>query len=171
METYGATTSTATATPRLGTPESELTQRVPPSNPFASPDGSMPASARVSATGSQLQAPQRYFHSRRIKKGSVERPWLDKKDPREKWVTIIPIIGIFIGLCISGFLIYNGLQTVQKHVYCSVYEDDFSRGWNSQVWTKEVEVGGFGYVLLYLLVTMSLTGTQQRTIRRDDQYG
>ena len=121
-----------------------------PPNPFASPYGSI-ASARGSSSGFQSQqhaAPPTYFHSRRIKKGSVERPWLEKKDPKEKWVTIIPLIGIFVGLCISGFLIWQGMQTVQNHVYCPVFEEDFSSGLNSRIWTKEAEVGGFGYVSL-----------------------
>ena len=89
---------------------------------------------------------QRYFHSRRVRKGEVERPWLDRHDPKEKWVTIIPIIGIVVGLALSGFLIYDGLASVAHHVYCPVLEDDFSNGFNTKVWTREAEVGGFGYV-------------------------
>ena len=149
--------STVGAGTRPGTPESGLReaielqpQRRPSANsgnPFASPYASMPASAAGSTTGFQKGPRPRYFHSRRIEKGTLERPWLDKKDPREKWVTIIPIIGILVGLALCGLLIYDGLQTISKHVYCSVYEDDFSSGQlNSKVWTKEVEVGGFGYV-------------------------
>ena len=69
---------------------------------------------------------------------------MNKKDPKEKWVTIIPLIGIFLGLCVTGFLIYEGLQTVSNHVYCPVYMTDFSSGLDSHIWTKEVEVGGFG---------------------------
>lgn len=106
----------------------------------------MPTSAVGSTTGFQQQPQQaRYFHSRRIKKGEIERPWLNRKDPKEKWVTIIPLIGISVGLALSAFLIYEGLQTVHHHVYCPVLEEDFSSGLNDKVWTKEVEVGGYGY--------------------------
>ena len=141
METIDhATTTTST---RPSTPEPDSTLQLPNPYPFSSPYGSAPTSRVASTTGFQHQPPK-YFHSRRIKKGEVERPWLNKKDPREKWVTIIPIIGILLGLAVSGFFIYEGLQTVQSNVYCSVYEDDFSAGLNSKVWTKEVEVGGFG---------------------------
>ncbi|TKA49805.1 hypothetical protein B0A49_13696 [Cryomyces minteri] len=88
---------------------------------------------------------QRYFHSRRVKKGEVEKPWLERKDPREKWVTIIPIIGIVVGLAVSGFLIYDGLKTVVNHVYCPVLDENFSSGTlDPKIWTKEAEVGGFG---------------------------
>lgn len=69
---------------------------------------------------------------------------MDKKDPKEKWVTIIPLMGIFVGLVISGLLIWDGLRTVVNHTYCPVLDEDFSNGLDSKVWSKEVEVGGFG---------------------------
>ncbi|GAB7356290.1 hypothetical protein MBLNU459_g7094t1 [Dothideomycetes sp. NU459] len=140
----GTANTTANATPvRPGTPESEAITPAPRANPFATPYGSMPVSASGSSTA--LQAPQqRYFHSRRVRKGEVERPWLERKDPKEKWVTIIPCLGILIGVAITGFLIWDGLQSVQNHVYCTVFEDDFSNGFNSKIWLKEVEVGGYG---------------------------
>jgi hypothetical protein len=31
-----------------------------------------------------------------------------------------------------------------NHKYCEIFNEDFSNGLNSEVWTKEVEVGGFG---------------------------
>lgn len=141
---HGTATTTATTTPRPGTPDSDPIEQAPRSNPFSTPYGSMPASAMGSSTGFQTAEPQRYFHSRRIRKGEIERPWLDKKDPKEKWVTIIPIIGIVLGIALSGFLIYEGLSSVQNHVYCTVLDENFSGGLNNKVWTKEVEVGGFG---------------------------
>ena len=115
-------------------------------NPFATPYGSLPASQRGSSSNlASSQMPrQQWFHSRRVKKGSIERPWLGRKDPKEKWVTIIPLIGIFLGLAVSGVLIWEGIRTVTKHNYCEVLVDDFSSGFNTDVWTKEVEVGGYG---------------------------
>lgn len=116
-------------------------------NPFASPSGSRPASSfgSSSALGARFdERAARYFHSRRVKKGEVEKPWMDKADPKEKWVTILPIIGIVIGLGISGFLVWDGIRSVVKHNYCLVLSDDFSGGFNTDIWTKEVQVGGFG---------------------------
>lgn len=81
-----------------------------------------------------------------MKKGEVERPWMDRKDPREKWVTIIPLIGLFLGFALAGFLVWDGLRTVVNHVYCPVLDENWSEGFNTQVWTKEAELGGFGYV-------------------------
>lgn len=67
-----------------------------------------------------------------------------KKDPKEKWVTIIPLIGLALGFGVAGFLIYDGLSSVVHHKYCPVMSDDFSQGLNTNIWTKEAEVGGFG---------------------------
>ncbi|KAI1334656.1 glycoside hydrolase family 16 protein [Xylariaceae sp. FL0016] len=122
-----------------------------PQNPFGTPGVSRPPSSfgSSSALGRALEVGnagtggQRYFHSRRVKNGEVEKPWLLKKDPKEKWVTILPLIGIIIGLGISGFLVWDGLQSVVKHNYCMVLDDEFT-SFNDQVWTKEVQVGGFG---------------------------
>ncbi|KAI9826979.1 MAG: hypothetical protein M1819_007073 [Sarea resinae] len=143
-------TSTAAATPmRPGTPDSpplnDPINPAPRANPFATPFTSRPASVSDSSARYRNSAPgSRYFHSRRVRKGDVERPWTKKKDKREKWVTIIPLIGIFVGLAISGFLIWDGLRTVVSHVYCPVLQEDFSEGFDTKTWTKEVEVGGFG---------------------------
>lgn len=148
-------TTTAAGTPRANSPDSDPIERAPPTNPFATPyggtpyGGSIPTSAVGSTSGFQQPTQQqprqaRYFHSRRVKKGEIERPWLNRKDPKEKWVTIIPLVGIFVGLALSAFLIYDGLQTVHHHVYCPVLDENFSNGLNSKVWTREVEVGGFG---------------------------
>src|SRR5205814_526277 len=86
----------------------------------------------------------KYFHSRRIKKGEVERPWLDKKDKKERWVTIIPLLGIFFGLAVSGVLVWDGLRSVSNFTYCSVLDENWSGGFNTKIWTKEVQCGGFG---------------------------
>jgi beta-glucanase (GH16 family) len=113
-------------------------------NPFATPYESGATSRNASSTVLQLP-PRPYFHSRRVKKGSIEKPWLKHKDPREKWVTIIPLIGLFIGLALAGFLVWDGLRTVVNHKYCPVFLEDFSSGTlNPSIWTKEAEVGGFG---------------------------
>jgi len=88
----------------------------------------------------------KYFHSRRIQKGSIEKPWTEKKDRKEKWVKWIPIIGIVTGFAVAGILVWDGVRSVSNLNYCPVYTDDFSSGTlDMNVWTKEVEVGGFGY--------------------------
>jgi hypothetical protein len=70
---------------------------------------------------------------------------MKNKDPREKWVTIIPLIGLSIGVALAGFLVYDGIRSVVNHKYCPVLTEDFSAPTlNDRIWTKEVEAGGFG---------------------------
>ncbi|KAI9056180.1 hypothetical protein LZ554_001108 [Drepanopeziza brunnea f. sp. 'monogermtubi'] len=142
--------SAATTPMRPGTPESrsgpfgDEISPAPPLNPFGTPYTSRPASS-VGSSSAVRSLPTRYFHSRRVRKGEVEKPWMDKKDPKEKWVTIIPLIGLLLGFGVAGFLVYDGLSSVVKHTYCPVMTDDFSSGsLNTDIWTMEAEVGGFG---------------------------
>ncbi|KAF7511312.1 hypothetical protein GJ744_004877 [Endocarpon pusillum] len=139
--------NSGTSTPqnRAHSPEDYIEDIAPVPNPFASPYGSNAQSTQTSSAALHQQGlSQRYFHSRRVKKGEVEKPWTAHKDPREKWVTIIPLIGLFVGLAISGFLIYDGLRTVVNHEYCPILDEDFSKGLDEKIWLKEAEVGGFG---------------------------
>ncbi|KAI8934716.1 hypothetical protein NX059_008405 [Plenodomus lindquistii] len=126
------------------------TTRHPPSrtsNTTAIPNNGLQVPSQVESTstssGRQTAPQSNYFRSRRVKKGEVERPWLDKKDPRAKWVTAFPIIGFLLGLGIAGVLIWDGVRTVAVHKYCEVLNENFST-WNPDIWTKEVEVGGYG---------------------------
>jgi hypothetical protein len=147
---YSRAAAATIAPQRSGTPESSpFADGYTPAlrtNPFSSPDPSRPTSTAGSSTALRsAHFSQRYFHSRRVRKGEVEKPWLQKKDPREKWVTIIPLMGLGVGLLLAGFLVYDGLRSVVNHKYCPVLHDDFSgSSLNDKIWTKEVEVGGFG---------------------------
>ncbi|KAM3075325.1 hypothetical protein ACMFMG_007236 [Clarireedia jacksonii] len=113
-------------------------------DPFATPFHSRPVSSVGSGSAVRPLYTQRYFHSRRIKKDELDQPWKSIKDPKEKWVTIIPILGLLAGLAVAGYLVYDGVHSVVRHKYCPVYQDDFSNGFNTDIWTKESEVGGFG---------------------------
>src|ERR1700750_1750830 len=91
----------------------------------------LPSQRLVTQTTSQAHAAApKWFHSRKIKRGTVERPWKDKTDPREKWVTIIPIIGMIVGFTIASILIWDGLRQVVSHEYCLVLNADWSTGFN-----------------------------------------
>lgn len=129
------TTGPATPTPT----HNEITP-----NPFATPLASRRASSLGSDSAYRPMYSSRYFHSRRINKDELDQPWKLIKDPNEKWVTIIPLLGLFIGLATSGYLVWDGVNSVVKHKYCPVYQDDFTNGFNTNIWTKEAEVGGFG---------------------------
>lgn len=95
-------------------------------------------------TSIPLASSNHYFRSRRIKRADIQRPWLDRKNPREKWLTINPLIGLFIGICIAGLLIWDGIHTVVNHQYCLILDENFSQGLDMSTWTFEVELGGFG---------------------------
>lgn len=152
--------TTAVPTPqRPGTPndsrnpfsdgvESQASHRSGNGNPFASPSASRPPSSfdSSSALGARFdERAQRFFHSRRVRKGEVEKPWTKNVDPKEKWVTILPIIGIVIGLGISGFLVWDGIRSVVQHKYCPVLDETFSGSeLNTDVWDYEIQLGGFG---------------------------
>lgn len=156
----GSGTSTSTTAQHPGTPDSNRRGGDPfyddqissghahggsISNPFGTPGTSRPPSSFGSSSSAVARGiPSRFFHSRRIRKGEAEQPWKNNKDPKEKWVTWIPIIGLLIGLGIAGFLVWDGLTSVVHHKYCPILSDDFSGGLNTDIWTKEAEVGGFG---------------------------
>ncbi|KAJ9654774.1 hypothetical protein H2198_006213 [Neophaeococcomyces mojaviensis] len=111
-------------------------------NPFATPGLSTNSS---SVNFAPSFCPPIYSQSRRIKKKDIEKPWLkEDKDRKQKWQTIIPLLGLLIGFGLGGFMVYDGWTSVPVHKYCVVYDDDFSSGLNPNVWTKEAEVGGFG---------------------------
>lgn len=100
-----------------------------------------PPSQAVS--GYQHPAKGEYFRSRRVRPEDVQQPWLNKKHPRQIWVTVFPLAGLALGLVVTGILIWDGLRTVAQHKYCEIMNDNFT-SWNDSLWTKEVELGGFG---------------------------
>lgn len=132
--------SEATKTPGRGSPDTD--------NPFATPVDSAYPSHNPSSVALPRTFPvqERFFHSRRIKKEDIEKPWLkERKDPRQKWLTLIPLVGFIVGICLGGYMVYDGWTSVPENTYCSVYEDNFSSGvLNDKIWLKEVEVGGYG---------------------------
>lgn len=140
MPTATSVYSEAIKTPGRGSPDGD--------NPFATPNDSAYPSHNPSSVALPRSYPQpeRFFHSRRIKKEDIDKPWLkERKDPRQKWLTLIPMMGFIVGLLLGAYLVYNGWTSVPEHDYCSVYEDDFSSGvLNEKIWLKEVEVGGYG---------------------------
>jgi len=114
-------------------------------NPFATPPASIHGGT-TSGFGNSDGAGGKYFRSRRIRKEDGHEPPKFKKDPKEKFLWIIPLCGVLVGLAITGLLIYLQIGHVSSHNYCPVLDDDFSSGvLNPNIWTKEMEVGGFGY--------------------------
>lgn len=101
-------------------------------------------SVSQSVRSTKTSNPRPYFRSRRIRKGTIDRPELREKDPRAIWITIIPLLGFAVGLAIIAVLSWSGYKSVVNHQYCLAFTDDFSNGFNTSIWTKDVETGGFG---------------------------
>ena len=134
---HSRTISAQTADSRANTPTTQ--------NPFATPPGSVFGAA----SGFQYSdaSGTKYFRSRRIRKEDGHEPPVFKKDSKEKWLCIIPLMGVAFGLVITGLMIYLKIGHLSSYSYCPVLNDDFSSGvLNPNVWQAELQVGGFGYV-------------------------
>lgn len=121
----------------------------PATDPFASSQRLPRSTSALSDSnvpgGNGLGSRRRYFHSRRVRKDEVIKPWVkEPRDRAETLIEIIPLIGLLIGIAIAGVLIWDGLRNVVDHKYCNVLVEDFSGGINSDVWNHEIQLGGFG---------------------------
>lgn len=105
-------------------------------------------SASHSVRNVKAYNPRPYFRSRRIKKGTIDRPELRERDPRQIWITLIPFFGFLVGCAAIALLSWTGYASVSNHKYCTVFVDEFSGGFNKTIWTKQVETGGYGYAHL-----------------------
>ncbi|OZJ05145.1 hypothetical protein BZG36_01344 [Bifiguratus adelaidae] len=72
-----------------------------------------------------------------------KKPWLKDKHPGEKWLTIIPVTCIILGLALSAIICYRGIASIPNNKYCLVLDEDFST-FNTSIWSHEIQLGGFG---------------------------
>jgi Glycosyl hydrolases family 16 len=84
----------------------------------------------------------RRFQTRLVTE-ELPKPWLTERDTREKWVTLLPYLGMCLGLGVAIYLGYSGWASVETHNYCLVYQDNFDT-FNTSIWNHEVQIGGFG---------------------------
>ncbi|KAK4504155.1 hypothetical protein PRZ48_005071 [Zasmidium cellare] len=127
-------------------------------NPFESPSTSSANSwiegprqrDRESGRVEVAEIRNRYFRSRRIRKEDLESPKnlqsSRKRSIFQKQTWLIPCLGIFVGICITGVLIYFGLGSQHGGgKFCPILDEDFSSGVLSpDIWTIEQQVGGYG---------------------------
>lgn len=137
------------------TPQSEENSRsqtpVGPSNPFATPQNSRPASTIGARSGFQYaEVPGTgYFRSRRVRKADSTPLPVKKKAKKEALLWLFPVGGLLLGLGLTALIIYLKITSITHHKYCPVLSEDFSSGaLDPEVWTTEVQVGGYGLVLL-----------------------
>jgi hypothetical protein len=86
-----------------------------------------------------------YFRSRRIIKGEADLSFLKKRTKTTRFYISNGIVYLcmVIGCVLAAILVWDGYRKVPQHKYCKVFHDNFTT-WDPSVWTKEVEVGGFG---------------------------
>lgn len=106
------------------------------------------SSLRNSTTNMTISTP--FFQSRRKRKEEIAKPWMDNKKEKRigtMWHWLFPLIGTIIGIGGAGVQIFFSSQKYSAFAMCPVLDEDFSSGvLNPDIWTHEVEVGGFGYV-------------------------
>jgi len=89
-----------------------------------------------------------YFRSRRLKQEDIPRPSTkDVKKSLRIWYWLFPVIGLILGLAVTAFKVYINTLPYFGLSYCPVLMEDFSSPTlDPSVWTREVQVGGFGCV-------------------------
>ena len=94
--------------------------------------------------GGQLN--RKPFQSTRLK-GEIYKPWLEKRDPAQRWARWITLASIIIGFAVAGVICYDGYASVPSlGKTCLVLHDDFSSGTiNTDYWTREVRLDGYGH--------------------------
>ena len=141
-----SSSSSSSAVSRASLPREQVH---PNSGEMAAYSPSLPSSASSSSFSSAPK--QKRFPSRRKIKADIKRPWIGKKDRQRIWHLIFPLVGIFLGVAFTGFCVYQGMAAVPQHAYCLILDEDFSSGsLDASVWTHEVQVGGFGYVSVFV---------------------
>jgi hypothetical protein len=80
--------------------------------------------------------------------GDITKPWIGKKDRAARISYILTYSMLLIGVAASAFRCYSGWRGVSLvGPLCMVLEDDFNgNDLDSSVWTREVDMGGFGCV-------------------------
>jgi len=85
----------------------------------------------------------KYFRSRRINRKELDIAWLQKQG--FDWIGyLLPIIGALLGLMVATLLIWNKTRVIVNANYCNVLNEDWSNGFNEDIWMKEVQTNGFG---------------------------
>lgn len=134
------------AYPYPGSPNSNSAVYPPGSNPPSLPylptnGGSNPYLAR------KTKAP--LPSSRLVQKlTKEEKPWLGEKDGRSRaswWLTLVCFILGIGASAVVCFLGWTNVKFLKDEDLCEVMSDNFDGGsLNSDFWTADVELGGFG---------------------------
>lgn len=141
-------------------PASRPSSWVPPQPAYL---GSYPALPGTPAAGSMTNLA---LAKRKAPMGSTllneklskeDKPWLKEKDTRGRLSRWIVIFCLFLGLGISGVIIFRGWvaagqEMIPDNKLCPVFTDEFSSldVDSGGTWSRDVELGGFGYAYILL---------------------
>lgn len=104
--------------------------------------------------------------------GPLPKPWLAVPDPRVRtswWITVLLML---LGVGLSGFLVFNGVRTLPRvGSVCLVLDENFdSAALDTGVWTREVDMGGFGCAGMGVRRRCAYEHVvQERRVRDDDR--
>ncbi|KAH8697859.1 putative gram-negative bacteria binding protein [Talaromyces proteolyticus] len=117
---------------------------VVPSSASSAHQVSIQDSVVYSRDSTYARAPLKRRFKSYLLTGEYERPWLDDKRLKRTRMNNYIIYGFLVaGLAVSGYINYHATAEVPKHSYCLILDDTFST-LDTSVWTREVQVGGFG---------------------------
>ena len=80
-----------------------------------------------------------------LDRNPLEKPWLKKRDPRATMSWWFTVFFMFLGAVGGALVCVFGLRDL-KFVgnVCLVLDENFSEGLDENIWSREVEMGGFG---------------------------
>ncbi|KAF5554621.1 glycoside hydrolase family 16 [Fusarium mexicanum] len=97
---------------------------------------------RSSASTLDEERVNRRFQSSRLI-GEYEKPWLKDWKREVNWDSIIFYSGLAIALCLSAFIAWNTVRVIPHNEYCLIMDDQFQK-LDTDVWSHEVQMNGFG---------------------------
>ena len=78
----------------------------------------------------------------------LQDPWIKEKESRVRWSWWLTFLMCWIGVGCSGIVIYfgwTGVHQILDSDLCLVLDDEFNSGsLDTSVWTRDIELGGFG---------------------------
>ncbi|KFZ13159.1 hypothetical protein V501_03864 [Pseudogymnoascus sp. VKM F-4519 (FW-2642)] len=83
------------------------------------------------------------FRSYRLT-GEYEQPWIkDKRMKKTRYNNLIVYAFMVIGFGVAGYICFAATQSVPKHDYCLILDEDF-KTLDTNVWNHEVQIDGYG---------------------------
>lgn len=142
-------------------------------------DSYMSPPVRQSAVYQSLQPtkpPPKYTKPSTMLTGGIEKPWKSKNNSRMRFAYWITYATAALGIVAGALRCFFGWRNVPRlGNLCQVMEDEFDT-LNLDIWSRDIELGGFGYVgpfysaPYHLFIKPIVLGLQKRRVRDDDRF-